>query len=133
MAHDREKLQDFARSYTEAWCSGDPARVATHFARDGSIAINCGPPTPVLDVATSFMADFPEMQLLMDDVLIRDDDVVEFHWTLIGEHAGTGSQVRISGYEEWTIGGEGLVTASLGNFDAAEYERQVAHGVDVPG
>ena len=133
MAHDREKLLDFARSYTEAWCSGEPARVAAHFARDGSIAINGGPPTPILDVAKSFMADFPEMELLMDDVVIRDDDVVEYHWTLIGEHSGTGNQVRISGFEEWAIGDDGLVAASLGNFDATEYERQVAHGVGHTG
>ena len=37
-------LEDFARSYTEAWCSQDPARVAEHYAADGSLAINGGEP-----------------------------------------------------------------------------------------
>jgi hypothetical protein len=38
--------------------------------------------------------------------------------------------VRFSGYEEWTFTADGLVAASLGHFDAAEYARQLAHGVD---
>ena len=38
---------------------------------------------------------------------------------------GTGRPVRISGYEEWTFGPDGLVARSLGHFDAAEYQRQV--------
>jgi hypothetical protein len=37
--------------------------------------------------------------------------------------------VRVVGYELWTIGEDGLITASLGNYDAAEYARQLAHGV----
>lgn len=130
MAHDREFLLDFARRYTEAWCSGEPTRVTAHYASGGSVAINGAEPTPILDVAESFMAAFPDMELLMDDVVIRDDGVVEYHWTLIGKHSGTGKQVRISGFEEWTIGADGLVVTSLGNFDAVEYERQVAHGVE---
>jgi len=128
--HDREQLLAFADSYTEAWNSGEPTRVAEHFAPGAVIAINGGTPTPILDVAKSFMADFPEMEILMGSVVIRDDDVVEYHWTLIGDHSGTANHVHISGFEEWTIGEDGLVVGSLGNFDAAEYERQVAHGVD---
>lgn len=42
---------------------------------------------------------------------------------------GTGQRVEISGYEQWTIGDEGLIEASLGHFDQAEYDRQLAHGV----
>jgi len=130
MAHDRDQLLGFARSYTDAWCSGEPARVTAHYAPGGTVAINGGAPTPILDVAESFMAAFPHMELLMDDVVIRDDVVVEFHWTLVGEHSGTGNQVRISGFEEWTIGDDGRVVTSLGSFDQVEYDRQVAHGVD---
>ncbi len=130
MAHDREQLLGFARSYTEAWCSGEPARVVQHYAPAATIAINGGSPTPILDVAQSFMAAFPSMELQMGDVMIRDDDVVEYHWTLIGDHSGTGHHVCISGFEEWTIAEDGLVATSLGNFDQAEYDRQVAHGVD---
>ena len=136
MAHDREKLLDFARSYTEAWCSNEPARVAEHYARDGSVAINGAAPLPIMEVAESFMAAFPDMQLLMDDVVIRDDERVEYHWTLVGTNTGpggTGNRVRISGFEEWTIGDDGLVAASRGNYDQAEYDRQIAHGVGEAG
>jgi len=129
MAHDHEQVLAFARRYTDAWCSGEPARVTAHYAPGGTVAVNGAAPTPILEVAKSFMAAFPDMELLMGDVTIRDDDVVEFRWTLIGDHSGTGNHVHISGFEEWTIGDDGLVTGSLGNFDGAEYDRQVAHGV----
>jgi len=29
------------------------------------------------------------------------------------------------GYEEWTIGADGLIAKSLGHFDEAEYKRQL--------
>lgn len=37
--------------------------------------------------------------------------------------------VRISGCEEWRIGAEGLIAASRGHFDEAEYQRQLKIGV----
>lgn len=45
---------------------------------------------------------------------------------------GTDHSVRISGIEEWTIGVDGLIAASLGHFDASEYQRQLERGVDAP-
>jgi len=121
-------LHDFARRYTEAWCSGDPARVAEHYALDGSLTINAGAPSvgraAVTEAARSFMDAFPDMQVLFDD--LRGS---EYHWTLVGTNTGpggTGNHVRISGYEEWTIGPDGLIAASLGHFDEAEYARQLA-------
>lgn len=129
MPHDRQQLLDFSRSYTSAWNSREPARVVEHYEPGALIAINGGDQTPIQAVAESFMADFPQMELEQGDVVLRDDDVVEYHWTLRGEHAGTGNRVEISGFEEWTIGAGGRVAASRGTFDAAEYERQVAHGV----
>ncbi len=38
--------------------------------------------------------------------------------------------MRISGFEEWRIGDDGLIAESLGSFDAADFERQIEHGVD---
>ena len=58
---------------------------------------------------------------------------MQFHWTLTGTNTGpdgTGKRVRINGYEEWRMGADGLVAESKGHFDAAEYERQLTHGVD---
>ena len=37
--------------------------------------------------------------------------------------------MRISGYEEWRMGAEGLIAASRGHFDEAEYQRQLKTGV----
>jgi hypothetical protein len=47
---------------------------------------------------------------------------------LIGTNTGpggTGNKVRISGYELWKIGDDGLIAESQGHFDAADYERQL--------
>ena len=38
--------------------------------------------------------------------------------------------MRISGYEEWPIGPDGLIASSLGHFDAADYQRQLNDGAD---
>jgi hypothetical protein len=121
-------LHDFARRYTEAWCSGDPTRVAEHYAPDGSLTINAGAPSvgraAITDAARSFMDAFPDLEVLFDD--LRGN---EYHWTLVGTNTGpggTGNRVRISGYEEWTIGSDGLIAASLGHFDEADYARQLA-------
>ena len=43
---------------------------------------------------------------------------------------GTAKRVRISGYELWKIGNDGLIAESKGHFDSAEYERQLMHGVN---
>jgi len=39
-----------------------------------------------------------------------------------------GEQVRISGYESWKIGADGLIAEFKGHFDVAEYERQLEEG-----
>ena len=132
MPHDPDQLRDFARRYTAAWCSRQPTRVAAHYAADGRIAVNGAPSAPILEVAGSFMAAFPDMVISMDDVIEREDENIEYHWTLDGTNTGpggTGNHVRISGFETWTMGADGLVASSLGTFDQAEYERQLAEGV----
>ena len=57
----------------------------------------------------------------------RADHAV-YRWTLTGTNTGpggTGKAVRISGYEEWTFSADGLIAASQGHFDEAEYLRQL--------
>lgn len=134
MTRDPHRLRDFARHYTEAWCSHDPARVAEHYAPEGSLTINGGTPAvgraAVTEAARSFMTAFPDLQVLMDDLVIRDD-VAEYHWTLVGTNTGpggSGNRVRISGLEEWTIGDDGLIAESQGRYDQTEYGRQLEHG-----
>ena len=41
---------------------------------------------------------------------------------------GSGRSVRISGFEEWKIGDDGLIAESRGHFDSAAYERQLKQG-----
>jgi SnoaL-like domain len=130
MAHDEPHVQDFARSYAEAWCSHDPGRVAAHYAPGGMIAINGGELTEITEAARSFMDAFPDIRVFMDDVVFKDE-TVEFHWTFTGTNTGpggTGKSVRISGFEEWTLGDDGRVVDSKGNYDSNEYERQLEHG-----
>jgi uncharacterized protein (TIGR02246 family) len=129
-----DEVRDFARSYTEAWCSGDAVKVAAHYAPDGSLTINGGTPSvgreAIAEAAQSFMTAFPDMEVLMDDVRSGERGI-EYHWTLVGTNTGpdgTGKAVRISGYEEWTLA-DGLIQESQGHFDEAEYERQLQQGV----
>ena len=130
MAFDQARVRDFAQSYTEAWCSHDPAAVAAHFVPGGTIAINGGEPTEVTEVARSFISTFPDITVFMDDVVFRDE-TVEYHWTFTGTNTapgGTGNTVRISGYEDWTLGDDGLVVQSEGHYDQDEYDRQLQQG-----
>lgn len=131
-----DDLRDFARRYTAAWCSQDAASVAAFFAEDGSLTINDGEPAigrqAITADAQGFMTAFPDMIVVMDKLVVDGDRAV-YHWTLTGTNTGpggTGKPVRISGYEEWTIGADGLIAKSLGLFDAEEYQRQLDAGAD---
>ena len=127
-------LRDFARRYTAAWCSHDPARVAVFFSPNGSLSINGADPffgrAAIAEAARGFMTTFPDLHLLMDDLRIQDDSAA-YHWTLLGTNTGpggTGHRVRISGFELWKIGADGLIAESQGTFDSADYQRQLEHG-----
>lgn len=129
---DAATLTDFAGRYTAAWCSQDPARVAAFFAPNGSLTINTGAPSvgreAIATAARGFMTAFPDLVVKMDRVSAVEGGAV-YHWTLTGTNTGpdgSGRFVRISGYEEWTFGSDNLVSASLGHFDEADYQRQVA-------
>jgi hypothetical protein len=128
MAHDREQIEKLARTYTEAWCSHDAGRVADHYVPGGTIAINGGEPDEITGVAQSFVDAFPDIEVFMDELVFKDDDLVEYHWTFTGTSAETGKRVRIPGFEQWTIGADGLIAESLGHYDQAEYDRQLQHG-----
>jgi nuclear transport factor 2 (NTF2) superfamily protein len=128
MSHDRRQIEQLARDYTEAWCSRDPARVASHYAPGGTIAINGGAPAPIAEVAQSFIAAFPDIEVFQDDLVVVDE-VVEYHWTFTGTSAETGKSVRIKGFEDWMVDEDGLIALSRGHYDQAEYERQLREGV----
>jgi uncharacterized protein (TIGR02246 family) len=95
-------MKSFATRYTAAWCSQDPASVAAFFAENGSLTINDSAPsvgrTAITEAARGFMTDFPDLIVEMDGL----------------ERKGSGYIYR------WT-----LIAASLGHFDAADYNRQL--------
>jgi hypothetical protein len=131
------QLESFAARYAAAWCSGDPVRVAACFEAGGSLTINGGTPCvgrPAISAAAQgFMAALPDMVVVMDGVGLEGAFAV-YRWTLTGTNTGpggSGKAVRISGYEEWTVGADGLIAASSGHFDALEYQRQLRDGVEL--
>jgi hypothetical protein len=128
---DPVKVRDLAVRYTAAWGSQDAASVAAFFSESGSLRINGGTPSvgrpAITAAAQGFMTAFPDLLVVMDSLPIDGNHAV-YHWTLTGTNTGpggTGKPVRISGYEEWTIGADGLIASSLGHFDEAEYNRQL--------
>ena len=129
-----DHLTEFAQRYAKAWCSQNPESVAAFFAERGSISINNGPPavgrTAIAKEAQAFMTTFPDMVVTFDK-LEPQPNGAEFQWTLTGTNSGpsgTGKRVRISGYELWKMGNDGLIAESKGHFDNAEYERQLKQG-----
>ena len=127
-------LRDFAERYTAAWCRHDPVGVASCYAEGGSLGINGGAPAigreAIAAVAEGFMAAFPDLEVLMDDLHLREDRAV-YCWTLKGTNngpGGTGKWVDISGFEVWQLGSDGLIANSRGYFDSAAYNRQLERG-----
>ena len=132
---DLLNLRDFAKRYTAAWCSRNPESVAAFYSPDGLLRVNDDPPAvgrkAITEVAKSFMAAFPDLRVVMDDLRLQGGEP-EYHWTLSGTNTGpegTGHRVRISGFEKWRIGTDGLIASSQGHSDATEYRRQLERGV----
>src|SRR6516162_1524099 len=135
MQTDPATLRDFAARYTAAWCCQDPTRVAAFFSPAASLTVNNGAAAvgrgEITELARSFMTTFPDLKVVMDGLLLQEDGA-EYHWTLSGTNTGpggTGHRVRISGFEKWRMGADGLIASSQGHFDAVEYRRQLEHGV----
>jgi predicted ester cyclase len=137
MTSQREaQLRRLAESYTAAWCSQNAASVAGFYSLDGSLRVNADPTAvgrdAIAGVAQGFMAAFPDLKVIMDDIVVDGDQTV-YRWTLVGTNTGpggTGRRVHLSGFEEWRIGADGLIAESRGHFDSAEYQRQLEQGVN---
>jgi len=132
--NDESQLEEFASCYSAAWSSQNPTAVAEFFEPEGSLTINSGSlalgRAAITNQARAFMTDFPDLRVTFDRLVLRGRKV-EFHWTLDGHNTGpggTGKRVRISGFEEWKIGPDGLIAESQGHFDSDEYRRQIEHG-----
>jgi len=129
MAIDVEQFEAMTTAYTAAWNSGDPAGVADHYAPGRGITINRGDQQfgreAMLGMAGGFMASLPDMKLTRDFCRLAGDRAV-FGWTLEGRHVETRNHVKATGWEEWELDDDCRITNSLGWFDAADYDRQVA-------
>jgi uncharacterized protein (TIGR02246 family) len=136
MKIESAQLRDFAKRYTAAWCGKDPASVAAFYSPNGSLSVNGQAPAvgriAIGEVVQGFITAFPDIEVMMDDVVVEGDRAV-YHWTLAGtntEPGGTGKRVRISGFEVWRIGVDGLIAESQGHFDNAAYQRQLECGFE---
>lgn len=131
-------LREFATRYAAAWSSQDPAAFAAFYTEDASFRINDGEPSvgrdAIRETARSFMTAFPDM--LVELVELRQTDAhVEFHWRWTGTNTGpggTGSAVDLTGFEQWTLGDDGLILETRGHMDDAEYRRQLNAGPGIP-
>jgi uncharacterized protein (TIGR02246 family) len=130
-----DEIREFAAAYTEAWSSHDASRVASYFSKSGSLKVNNAEPAvgreAIAAVAQGFVDGFPDFVLTMNSLQVSAE-TVEYHWTFSGTNTGPGGggqAVRFSGYEEWSIGDDGLVSESRGHFDEVEYARQLEFGI----
>ena len=126
------RLVASATDYTAAWCSHDPAKVAAFYSESGALTINSGAPAlgrqAVEAAARGFMVSYPDLIVTFDRLEARGDRM-RYHWTFVGTNTGpggTGNRVRISGYEDWKIGADGLIADSQGHYDAQDWNRQAA-------
>lgn len=136
MPMDTAQLREFATRYAAAWSGQDPEVLASFYAEGGSLAVNDGDPSigraAITATARGYMDAFPDMVVRMDSIE-QEGSHATFHWTWTGTNTGpggTGHAVHISGYEEWTIGADGLIAESKGHFDEADYKRQLNAGVE---
>lgn len=135
MSISHQQAVEHAIAYTRAWCEHDAEAVASYYSSDSEgITINDGEPwvgrAGVAEMARGFIAAFPDMVLYMDYFHTSCTYAV-YHWTLEVHNTGadgTGRFVRIPGWEYWRYSDDGLVAASLGHYDAADYARQLNGG-----
>lgn len=128
---DSEDIKELATQYTAAWCSQNPASVASCYEEEGSLTINAGVPSvgraAITEAARGFMTAYPDMVVTMDGISVDGNQAV-YRWTFEGTNTGpggTGKTVHISGYEEWIIGPNGLIAESKGHYDEADWDRQL--------
>ncbi|MFY0692771.1 MAG: DUF1348 family protein [Paracoccaceae bacterium] len=129
MIPDIAQARRIAQAHCAAWSAGDAVRVAERYSADTSFGMNRAEPMTTREeiaaMAAGFMADFPDLVLTCDSVLVADHHMV-YAWTFVGRHKTTGNQVRFSGWEEWDLDDDLKVVKALGWYDAADYEAQVA-------
>ncbi|MFN3251175.1 nuclear transport factor 2 family protein [Roseibium album] len=129
MIPDPVTAYQIAQDHCAAWTNQSPEMVAGRYAEQTTMSMNGGDPmtsrSQIADMAAGFMADFPDLVLALDTVLVADRHMI-YAWTFEGRHKGSGNKGRFSGWEEWDLDDDLKVTKSLGWYDAEDYDRQVA-------
>ena len=131
MPFDVESVTKMANEYTAAWNSRCPEAVGSFYAEDSQIVINRGEPwkgrAGIREMAAGFFADVPDFSLTCDAIRCAGTHAV-YVWTFTGHDAETGNPLKVQGWEEWELGDDLRVKASLGWFDSDDYVRQVEGG-----
>ncbi|MDA9982538.1 ester cyclase [Gammaproteobacteria bacterium] len=129
MTPDVDTAHKIAEAHCAAWTALSPDIVAERYSASTYFAMNRGEPmttrAEIDAMASGFMADFPDLVLTCDKVLVADHHMV-YAWTFEGHHRETGKLVRFSGWEEWDLDDDLEVVKSLGWYDLESYNRQVA-------
>jgi nuclear transport factor 2 (NTF2) superfamily protein len=129
MIPELETAKRIAREHCAAWTSRRPDDAAVRYSSVTSFSMNGGEPmtarSEIAEMAAGFMSDFPDLILTCDTVLAADHHMT-YAWTFEGRHKSTGNLVKFSGWEEWDLDSDLKVSKSLGWYDVADYERQVA-------
>jgi hypothetical protein len=129
MKPDIETARKLAEAHCASWTSLSPDAVAERYAASTNFAMNGGEPMKtrpeIAEMASGFMADFPDLVLSCDTVLVADHHMV-YAWTFKGQYRQTKNLIQFSGWEEWDLDSNLNVTKSLGWYDVEDYERQVA-------
>jgi len=129
MLPDVDTARRIAEEHCAAWTSHNAEQVAIRYATATWFGMNGGDPmttrAEIAEMAAGFMADFPDLNLSCHTVLVADHHMV-YAWTFEGHYNATGKRVAFSGWEEWDLNDDLEVTRSLGWYDVADFERQVA-------
>ena len=129
MVPDIDTARQIADAHCAAWTSLSPHAVAQRYSTPTSFAMNFGQPMTtqgeIAEMAGGFMAEFPDLVLTCDSVLVADHHMV-YAWTFEGHHHETEKLVRFSGWEEWDLDDNLKVVKSYGWYDVEDYTRQVA-------
>lgn len=129
MAPNKQDVQNLIDRHIKAWCAKSASGVAASYSEDAVFVINRGEPmeghADIEDMVNGFCDEFPDVVLTLDHSFIAGDHAV-YRWTFTGTHVDTGKKVSFTGWEEWDLTDDCKVRASLGWFDAEDYERQLA-------
>ena len=97
MKPDVETARKIATDHCTAWSNHTPEDVAGRYAEDTCMIMNGGDPlngqAEISEMAAGFMADFPDLVLSLDNVLVADHHMI-YAWTFEGHHKETGKHVR---------------------------------------